>query len=156
MEQLLRRQLVNLLKVGHAHMSFFDAVKEFPMDKINDRAPNVEYSFYDLLEHLRRTQADIVEYIVSSDYKDKKWPDDYWPEKNKTAISSDWNTSVDEFRKDLNTLLTIVEEQDLERTLPNNETVLRELLVVIDHNAYHVGEFAILRQVTNTWTYNHE
>jgi hypothetical protein len=155
----LRSQLVGLLREGNAHMGFAEAVADFPDAKINVRPKSVEYSFWHLLEHLRRTQLDILEYVTSTDYQEKEWPRDYWPETDADATRADWDETIASFLRDLDQLITIVadESTDLFASVPSSDehTILREALVVADHNSYHIGELAILRQVENAWGPSH-
>ena len=151
----LREQLVALLRGGHAHMPFDAAVAAFPEALINARPQNVSYTFWHLLEHLRITQADILEYLTSTAYRDRAWPDEYWPAPDATASKREWDASVAAFRRDFDEIIAIVSDPgtDLFGPVPSNpaHTVLREALLVADHNAYHVGELGILRQVAGAW-----
>lgn len=157
-EKLLRSTLVNLLKVGNAHMPFAQAVANFPTEAINRKAPHVSYTFWHLLEHIRISQADILEFITDAHYKDKEWPKDYWPKESDKASKEGWSATIKGFLKDNKALQEIAlnKKTDLYAKIPwgSGQTILKELLVVADHNAYHVGEFAILRQVMNTWPRN--
>jgi hypothetical protein len=155
-EQHTREQLVKLLVEQQAHMTFEDAVRKFPMAHINTRPQNVEYSFWHLLEHLRLTQWDILEYIRNPDYQERDWPREYWPEHDATTDAAGWQKTIDQFLADRAALVAIVQDPqtDLYSPIPhgyNGHTILREILIVADHNAYHVGEFGILRQVAGVW-----
>jgi hypothetical protein len=155
----LRSQLADLLREGNAHMSFAEAVADFPDDKINTRPRNVPYSFWHLLEHLRLTQLDILEYVTSADYREREWPRDYWPAPDADATRQQWDETIAAFERDRNELIAIVEDEstDLFATVPSHDehTILREMLIIADHNAYHIGELAILRQTENAWGPNH-
>jgi hypothetical protein len=158
-DRLVREQLVGLLRGGNAHMPFTEAVADFPEARINSRPANVDYTFWHLLEHLRITQADILNYLTNAGYDELEWPREYWPEREAQATKADWNNSVAAFRRDLEAIVAIVsdEKTDLLATVPSNaeHTILREALIVADHNAYHIGELAILRQVENAWGPQH-
>ncbi len=104
----LRKQLVALLKGGNAHMTFEEAIEDFPMDKINIKFPNGMYSSWGLLEHLRLTQWDILDFMTKSNYKEPNWPADYWPPEDKKASEKDWSMTVQSFKKDLRKLEDIV------------------------------------------------
>jgi DinB superfamily len=147
----LRQQLVELLRGGNAHMSFADAVADFPEDKINLQPPNVDYTFWHLVEHLRLAQADILAYLTRADYVALEWPADYWPPRDARATKQDWDDSVAAFERDLDAIVVIVvdEATDLFAAVPScpDHTILREALIVADHNAYHVGEMGSLRQI---------
>ena len=155
----LRSQLATLLREGNAHMGFAEAAAEFPDDKINTRPRNVLYSFWPLLEHLRLTQLDILEYVTSAAYREREWPRDYWPAPDAEATRRQWDETISAFEKDRNELIAIVQDEatDLFATVPNHgeHTILREMLIIADHNAYHIGELAILRQTENAWGPNH-
>jgi len=156
-DQTLRQHLVNLLRVRQAHMTFDDAVKDFPPDKFNTCPPNVPYSAWHLIEHLRIAQWDILDYIRNPDYQYLEWPKDYWPAPDAQADAAAWQRTIDQFHADLDALEALVRdpEIDLMAPIPHGEhghTVLREVLLVADHNAYHIGELGILRQVMDTWT----
>ena len=158
-DRQLRAQLVALLRDGNAHMPFAEAVADFPDDKINARPRNVEYTFWHLLEHLRLTQLDILEYITNSGYQEGEWPRDYWPAPDAEATRQQWDDTIASFSRDRDQLIAIVSDEstDLFATVPssNEHTILREVLIVADHNAYHIGELAILRQTENAWGPRH-
>ena len=151
----LRRELTELLDGVGAHMTFEDAVADFPDDAINQRPPNVDYTPWHLVEHLRLTQFDILDYIVNRNYTPLGWPEEHWPAPDATATPAEFAASISGFLADQAILRGIVNDPstDLFATIPDTpgHTILREIRVVGDHNAYHVGEFAILRQVMGTW-----
>ena len=158
-DRRLREQLVGLLRGGHAHMGFDEAVADFPEAHVNTRPPNVPYTFWHPLEHLRLTQPNVLAYVTSADYREPAWPDEYWPPPDTRATKDDWDASMAAFRRDLEALVAIVAEAgtDLFGPVPSHtaHTVLREALIVADHNAYHVGELGILRQVVGAWGSGH-
>jgi hypothetical protein len=155
----LRDQLIGLLRGGHAHMPFAEAVAGFPEAHINTRPPHVPYSFWHLLEHLRLTQADILAYLTSADYKELAWPQDYWPAPDSMASKQDWDETIAAFNRDLAAIVALVADPntDLSATVPSSDehTMLREALIVADHNAYHIGELGILRQIVGAWGPDH-
>lgn len=155
MEQTVREQVVALLQGGQAHMPFADAVKDFPKDGINIRPPHVDYTFWHLVEHIRITQKDILDFCINSNYKELEWPKDYWPEKDAEATYEQWQESVQQFEDDLQAMIKLVKDPkiDLSAKIPHGDgqTYLREALLVADHTAYHTGELGILRQVCELW-----
>lgn len=159
MEEEIRQQLFELLDKGHAHMTLDEAVKAFPLTRINDKAPNVSYSFWELLEHIRIAQWDILNFIENPNYKEIEWPKEYWPEKGESATPLKWKKTISQFHKDLKKLqnMALNKRVDLYKKIPygTGQTIFRELLTVADHNSYHLGEFAILRQVVGIWPKNH-
>ena len=158
-DRQLRDHLVQLLRDGNAHMSYAEAVAEFPEMQINTRPPRVDYTFWHLLEHLRITQADILAYLTQADYHAPAWPRDYWPAQDTRATKHQWDGSVAAFHRDLEAIVSIVADDrtELFGTVPSHDehTVLREVLIVADHNAYHIGELGILRQVSQAWSRHH-
>lgn len=159
-DRTLRDHLIGLLRGGHAHMPFAEAVANFPAEAINRRPPRVDYTFWHLIEHLRITQADILAYLTQADYTAPEWPRDYWPAPDATATAREWDASIAAFTRDLETIVAILDDPatDLFRTVPSNDehTVVREALIVADHNAYHIGELGILRQIEDLWREEHE
>jgi hypothetical protein len=157
-DQMLRDQLAELLDGKGAHMTFEEAVTHFPDEAINQRAPRVDYTPWHLLEHLRLTQRDILEYIRQDDYEEPEWPAEYWPNRDATATPKEFRATVKGFLADRAELRAILMDPatDLFAVLPGTpgHTVLREIRIDADHNAYHVGEFAVLRQVMGTWPAN--
>jgi DinB family protein len=151
----VRRQLIELLEAKGAHMPFEAAVADFPPDAINRRAPESEYTPWHLLEHIRFAQDDILDYIRNRSYLEPTWPDEYWPPRDATATPAQFLETVAAFRRDRDALRDIVADTgtDLFAAIPDTpgHTIFREIRVVGAHNAYHIGEFAILRQVMGTW-----
>jgi hypothetical protein len=152
---ILRKQLIELIDGRGAHLPFDDAVKDFPDDAINRRPPNVSYTPWHLLEHIRTTQWDIVDYIRNREYLAPNWPEEYWPDRDATATAAQFAATLAAFRADRKALHELVADTatDLLATIPGTpgHTILREIRVTGAHNAYHIGEFAILREVMGTW-----
>lgn len=151
----LREQLARLLDGVDAHMPFEEAVADFPDDAINRLPPNVDYTPWHLLEHLRITQADILDYVTNPSYVEPSWPAEYWPAKDATATRATFDQTIASFLADRGALRAMVLDPaaDLFAVIPGTpgHTLVREVRIDADHNAYHVGEFAILRQVMGTW-----
>ncbi len=154
-DTVLREQLLQLLDGRNAHQNFEDAVAEFPWQAINARPPNVPYTPWHLIEHLRIAQWDIVEFIRDPNHVSPRWPEGYWPARDAETDRQGWARTIASFRSDLDAMKSIVRDPDTDLTAEiahaPGYTVLREVLVLADHNAYHIGEFAILRQVMDTW-----
>jgi hypothetical protein len=152
--QALREHLVQLLEGGHAHADFDAAIKGLPAT-LRARAPKgLPYSAWQILEHLRIAQWDILEFSRDRDHQSPKWPEGYWPGEKKPGESA-WRKSVGEFRRDLKAMQALVTDPatDLFARIPwgDGQTILREALLVADHNAYHLGELVVLRRVLGTW-----
>jgi hypothetical protein len=159
MTDTARRQLLALLDGGGSHMTFEEAVADFPPDAINVAAPNVPYTPWHLVEHLRITQRDMLDYVIGPDYPRLDWPTDYWPAQKATADAEQWEASVQAFVDDRDRFGALVAdpERDLDAPIPwtPGHSLLRCVRIIGNHNSYHVGELAILRQVTGTWPAGH-
>jgi len=157
-DKVVREQLLSLLRGGNAHMNFDQAVVDFPIQNINIKPPNVLYTPWYLLEHLRIAQSDILEFIRDPNHVSPSWPEGYWPPENEEADQAKWEKTISDFQADMQTLLDMVVDQQVDLYAPilhaPDYTILREILLVADHNAYHIGEFAILRQVMDNWQSN--
>lgn len=151
----LREHVVNLLTVGHAHATFDQAVKGLPAELRGKTARGAKHSPWQLLEHLRIAQWDILEFSRNAKYQAPKWPDDYWPREKAPADDKAWDKSVRAFKKDLKELCALIEnpKTDLFAKIPhgNGQTILREALLTADHNAYHVGQIVLLRILLGAW-----
>ena len=156
----VREHLLWQLKGGMAHAPLSAIIADYPMDQINARFPNGEYGAWALLEHIRRGQWDILDFIRNADYQEQKWPDDYWPAQDYVATEADWQETVAAYNADLQALIDIVNDPatDLYAKIAHGDgqTVFREVMLVVDHTAYHVGEFAIMRQVMSNWGASHD
>jgi hypothetical protein len=154
-----RRQLLILLDGVGAHMPFEESVADFPDEAMNAHAPNVEYTPWHIVEHLRITQRDMLDYVKRADYARLDWPADYWPAREATASRKVWDASVQSFMEDRGELRAIAADptRDLDAPIPwtPGHTIFRCVRIIGDHNAYHVGEFAVLRQVMGTWPSGH-
>jgi hypothetical protein len=154
-DSILREQLLAFLRGGQAYAPFNHIVADFPEDAMNTCPPNAPYTPWHLLEHIRRTQNDILEFIRDPKYVSPEWPVGYWPTRDEQADRTRWQETLGLFRKDLADLEAMLQDPatDLTAPIPHapTYTILREILVVGDHNSYHLGEFSILRQVMNTW-----
>jgi len=154
-DALLRKQLISLLTENNAHAGFEDAVKDMPV-KLRGQVPKgAEHSPWQLLEHLRIAQWDILDFSRNPKYKEMKWPEDYWPKSPEPPDEKAWDHSVQSFRKDLKELCDLVSDKstDLFAKIPHGDgqTVLREALLTADHNAYHVGQLILVRRLLGAW-----
>jgi hypothetical protein len=154
-DMLLREQLVKLLTGSEAHADFDAAVKNLPEELRGKKPQGAEYSPWQLLEHLRIAQWDILEYAIDPKHKSPEFPAGYWPKSAAPAGAAEWDDSVRDFRKDLKRLCALVldESTDLYAKIPHGEgqTVLRQALLTADHNAYHVGQLVLVRKLLGTW-----
>ncbi len=157
-EDGLREHVLTALR-GVTERRFDAAMKDFPMEEINTPAPHVPYAPWGLLEHLRVSQLDILEYMTNPNYAARKHPVEYWPPERTRADATMWNASLEQFRTDRAAVEAIVADPntDLLALMPHTpgHTVLREALLIVNHMSYHLGEFGILREVMQTWPASH-
>lgn len=151
----LRQHLLDLLKGGNAHASFKDTIQDFPAELRGKRPKGAPHSAWQLLEHLRIAQWDILEFSRNPNHKSPKFPDGYWPSDPEPPDAKSWDTSVTSFCEDLQALCALVADAatDLYAQIPGGEgqTILREALLTADHNAYHLGQMVLLRRMLGAW-----
>ncbi len=154
-DKALRDHLVELLDGGSAHISFDQAVSGIPDDLRGKKPPGAPHSPWQILEHLRIAQWDILEFSRNPKHVSPEWPDGYWPATETPPDKSAWNKSVAAFRADLEAMKTLVSKRstDLFARIKGGEgqTVLREALLVADHNAYHLGQLVLVRRLLGDW-----
>jgi uncharacterized damage-inducible protein DinB len=145
----LRKHLLELLAGKSAHIDLETVLNEFPLDEINTRLENAPHTAWELLEHLRIAQRDIVEFSRDANHVSPKFPDGYWNKEE--AAAEDWQTSSRQILNDLQTMRELItdEKTDLLAKIPHGDgqTVLREALLVADHNTYHLGQIAFLMRI---------
>lgn len=141
---------MNLLRMKGAHLSFQEAVKDFPEELRGRKPEGAPHTAWQLLEHLRIAQEDILDFSRNKDYQAKKWPDDYWPKDEAPPSAEAWDESVKQFERDLKAMeaLTGDTKHDLLAEIAHGkgQTLLREALLMADHNSYHLGQLVYLRK----------
>ena len=149
-----RKQLLASLKGLSAHISFEKTIEDFPEDYYNKKISGIQYSCWDLLEHLRIAQWDILDFIMNPKYQTITWPDSYWPKDKGDAEK--WRHSVKNYLNDRKDLEAMVEDNaiDLYSPIPHapDYTIFREIVIVIDHNSYHTGQLLLLRRALGIWS----
>ncbi|WP_031425060.1 DinB family protein [Flavimarina sp. Hel_I_48] len=147
-EERLKKRLVKHLQGGEAFTSLSHFINDVPYDQLGNRPANLPYSVYELFYHMQYAQEDIISFCRDQSYATRNWPDDYWPEQQHPKNEEDWNTLKTRFFEDRNTLATLIEDKDsaLMDVVKNGEdqTLFREILLIIEHNAYHTGQLFIL------------
>lgn len=150
----LRRHLIWLLKEGHAHAGFESAIRGLPAEARGSKVKGVPYTAWELLEHIRLAQWDILEFSRDPKHVSPDFPSDYWP-RTKGPPPGAWEKSVRAFRRDLKAMERLVSDPrtDLFARIPHGQgqTILREALLVADHNAYHLGQLVMLRRLLGEW-----
>ena len=152
----LRTQLVRLLDWDEAHVTFDKAIEGIPAASRGALAPGFEHSMWQLLEHMRIAQEDLLDFCVNAEYvHSRKWPDDYWPAHPEPPGAGAWDDSVASFERDREQLRKLAREtKDLYARVPTGnarQTYLRGILLVVDHNAYHLGQLVAVRRALGVW-----
>ena len=152
-EKSLRDHLLSLLSGGNAHITFDDFVRDFPSEKCGERVDGLPYTAWQVLEHMRIAQWDILEFTRDADHVSPKWPEGYWPPQDETGNREAWEASIAKFRAVLREMQELIADPatDLFAKIPHGsgQTVLRQALLVADHNSYHLGVLlAISRLLT--------
>ena len=152
----LRQELIFLLEGGNAHDDFESAIANIPKAFYGKEVKGLPYTLWRLLQHMQLSQKDILDYIQNPDYQERIWPDEYWPQEKAPPKATSWNKKVSEFREDLEALKALVKNPKTKLLepiphIPNGPTILREILLVVDHNSYHIGQIILLRGMLGIW-----
>jgi uncharacterized damage-inducible protein DinB len=151
----LRAQLRRILSWQDAHVGFEKSVEGLSPKLRGVRVVGFPHSAWELLEHMRITQHDILDFCVNPDYREMKWPDDYWPSSPEPPSAGAWDASVRAYKQDRKALQKLAADTsvELEARIPHGDgqTYLRELVLVIDHTAYHVGQLVLVRRLLGLW-----
>ena len=151
----VRDHIAKMLDWGETHAQFDAAVADLAPALQGKQPAGLPYSPWQLLEHMRITQHDILDFCVNPQYQEISWPDDYWPKDPAPPSKSAWQTSVEQFKHDRSALQQLANDPsiDLEATVPHGkgETYLRELLLAADHTAYHLGQLIVVRRLLGAW-----
>ena len=153
--QSLRAEVDRLLSGRGAHADFDAAVAGFPAKLRGTKPEGAPHSAWELLEHMRIAQNDILRFSLSAGYVSPGWPDGYWPAAPAPARPSEWGKSVRAFRKDLAEFVELIRDpaRDLHKKFPwgDGQTLMREALLIADHNSYHLGQLALVRKLLGLW-----
>jgi len=153
----LRQQLLTLLLGGEAHATFDDAIKDFPAELYGKVPPGLPYSAWQLLEHMRITQRDILNFSAppTGGYHPIQWPDAYWPKSPVPPTAQSWDRTVSVIRKDREQFEALIQRPGADLFKPflwgDGQNLLREALLIADHTAYHLGELIVLRRLLGIW-----
>ena len=154
-DTLLRELVARVLSWEDAHAGFEAAVKDLPVKLRGAQPGGLPYSPWQMLEHLRITQSDILDFCVNPDYKEMEWPKDYWPSATAPPSDAAWDASIRTFLRDREALAKLAADTSIElgARIPHGsgQTYLRELMLAADHNAYHVGQLVLIRRLLGSW-----
>ncbi|WCT11254.1 DinB family protein [Mucilaginibacter jinjuensis] len=150
---ILIDELVKLLRGGSAHASLKDALKDLPAELRGERPNNLPYSIWQLVEHIRITQWDMLEFSRDPNHQSPKWPDEYWPKEAAPADETAWKNTIQQIDLDLENFINLLKKDDIYQELPHGDgqSILREALQLADHTSYHISEIIIIRRLLNAW-----
>lgn len=154
-DQQTRQYLLFSLNGDGAHTDFESAIREIPVETRGKRPAGAEHSPWEVLEHLRIAQWDILEYVRDPKHVSPEFPSGYWPEKQTPSDADAWEKSVQSFRDDFQSVIALVSNQSIDLLAPLHgdaeQSIARKLFMLADHNAYHLGEMVLLRRVLGCW-----
>jgi uncharacterized damage-inducible protein DinB len=150
-----RDQIARSLDWTDAHVSFDAAVADLSASLVGRRPDDLPHSIWELVEHIRIVQRDLLDFCTAPDYEERNWPQDYWPTSPAPVLAEQWEGSIRAIRSDREALkqLALNPDVDLLAPVPNGtgQSYLRELLLVLDHAAYHVGQLVLVRRSLGNW-----
>ena len=151
--QFLIAELEKLLNGGSAHVGLEDALSGLPENLRGVRPYNLPYSIWQLVEHIKIAQWDMLQFSKHIGHQSPKWPEGYWPKEDQPADEDIWNKSLSQIKNDLKEFINLIKNEDLYEEIPDadGQTILREALQIADHNAYHVAEIIVLRRLMGAW-----
>ncbi|WP_128543244.1 DinB family protein [Larkinella soli] len=153
--QAVRKQLIQFLRGGHAHATFDEAVKDLPAELRGVVPEKLPYSIWQLVEHIRIAQNDILEFSRDATYQSPPWPEGYWPKETAPAGDALWEAALDQIRKDRDAFIALLTDPDHDLYTPfahgKGQNLLREALLIVDHTSYHTGEILVIRRLLGAW-----
>ena len=154
-EGILRKQLITLLTSNQAHKSFDEAIKDLPIELRGVKPDKVPYSIWQLVDHIRVVQWDILEFSRDASHQSPPWPKGYWPTETAPADEAAWQKTLNQIRQDRDAFVTLLTDPDRDLYAPfaqgEGQNLLREALLIADHTAYHVGEIILIRRLLDAW-----
>lgn len=152
-DELIIDELVKLLQGGSAHAGFNKAIAGLPAESRGAKAHNLPYTIWQLVEHIRIAQWDMLEFSKDGNHQSPKWPDDYWPKEAAPAGNEAWDKSIKQIGDNLDEFIKLIKQEDLYEPIPHGsgQTILREALQVADHTAYHIAEIIVIRRLLGAW-----
>jgi uncharacterized damage-inducible protein DinB len=154
-QQLIKQQLAELLQKSFAHADFTDSVEGLSIKSAGIQLPHLPYTIWQLVEHIRIAQQDILDFSENQNYKPLKWPEGYWPKEPEPENEQQWENTLQEIRKSLADFTAFItnEQQDLLKPFPHGDgqNLFREAILIIDHVSYHTGQIVLIRRLLDSW-----
>jgi len=151
--EIIIAELEKLLKGGSAHASLDEALNDLPAEFWGVKVDHLPYTIWQLVEHIRIAQWDMLEFSKDGAHQSPKWPDDYWPKETGPADETTWKNSIEQIKTDLKAFIMLIKSTDIYAPIPHGtgQTILREALQIADHCGYHVAEIIIIRRLLGAW-----
>ncbi|MGF7074101.1 DinB family protein [Mucilaginibacter sp. R-33] len=151
--KVLVNEIVHLLQGGNAHADLKKALGGLPPNLRGVKVDKLPYTIWQLVEHIRIAQWDMLEFSKDGSHESPNWPDDYWPKELAPKDDAAWDNSLEQIDSDLEELIELVKSEDIYKKIPHGDgqTILREALQAADHNAYHVAEIIVIRRLLGAW-----
>jgi len=152
----LVEELIQLLEKGNAHVPFAEACADVPLELLNKPVPGLPYTIWQLAEHVRIAQWDIVEFCIDPAHQSPKWPDEYWPDQTMSVDQQRWESTLSQVEKDKHRFIALLHDpkHDLLKPLAHGtgQSIFREALLIADHTAYHTGQIILVRRLLHNWS----
>jgi hypothetical protein len=151
--KILIKEITKLLMGGGAHATLKDALADLPANLRGVKVDKLPYSIWQLVEHIRIAQWDMLRFCMEPNHKSPKWPDDYWPKETAPEDDEAWNDSIEQINNDLDEFIGILEHSNLYEPIPggSGQTILLEAFQIADHTSYHTGEIIAMRRLLDAW-----
>ncbi|QHS54047.1 DinB family protein [Mucilaginibacter sp. 14171R-50] len=151
--EILIKELIKLLEGGGAHATLKDALSGLPPELRGVKPANLPYSIWQLAEHIRIAQWDMLQFSKNANHQSPKWPDEYWPKASTPADNTAWNKTIEQINTDREEFIDLLKSGDIFQNIPHGDgqSILREALQIADHNAYHTAEIVLLRRLLGAW-----
>jgi len=152
-QQLLIDELIKLLNGGSAHAGLADALDKLPAKLRGQKPDGLPYSIWQLVEHIRIAQWDMLQFCIDPKHQSPKWPEGYWPDESEPANEQAWAASIEQIEADLARFIALLKTEDIYKKIPGGtgQTLLMEALQIADHNAYHIAEIIVMRRLFKAW-----
>lgn len=154
-DQSIKQQLSELLQKSNAHADFHQSIADLDIKSIGTQLPHLPYTIWQLVEHIRITQQDILDFSENKNYKALKWPDGYWSVATAPANAQEWENTLNEIQKSLNGFTALITNEDQNLLQPfqhgDGQNLLREAVLIIDHLSYHTGQIILIGRLLGNW-----
>lgn len=153
--EILLKNLIDLLSKGNSHALLDDALKDIPFELLHKTPENLPYNLWQMAQHILISQKDILDFSSDPNYKSPQWPEGYWPSNSQPSSKEEWESCLIQIKKDRESFIELLKEKAENLYKPfdygDGQSLLREALVLADHNAYHTAEIIVLRRLLGNW-----